>query len=67
MSRPRCNVWVDFDEVFEEVNGVMIRTQAVCKICRTSLHARSTDGLGHLVRHLKVCKAKVANDADAGA
>jgi hypothetical protein len=61
----RPSVWDHYEAVFEEVHGQMIRTKARCKICMRELRARSSDGTGHLLKHVKACEARVANDANA--
>jgi hypothetical protein len=33
------------------VNGSNVRTAAICRMCKTRLSARSSDGSGHLLRH----------------
>jgi hypothetical protein len=63
LGKCKSVVWDDFDEIKEDVNGEMVRTKATCKMCRTTLSARSAVGTGHLIRHQKTCKAKVANAA----
>jgi hypothetical protein len=63
LGKRKSAVWDDFEPIEEEVNGEMIRTKAICKMCRSNLSARSSAGTGHLIRHQKLCKAKVANAA----
>jgi hypothetical protein len=58
LGKRKSPMWVDFDEVFEEVNGVKICTKAVCKMCKSTLFARSVAGTGHLKRHQKSCRLK---------
>ena len=40
------------------MNGVKICTKATCKMCKSTLSARSSVGAGHLKRHQKSCKQK---------
>jgi hypothetical protein len=54
-------VWADFEEIFEDVNGVKICTKAICKMCKSTLSPRSTAGTGHLKRHKKSCRLKIIN------
>jgi hypothetical protein len=63
LGKHKSGVWVDFDEIKEVVNGEKIRTKATCKMCRTTLSAGSAAGTGHLIRHQKSCRAKMANAA----
>jgi hypothetical protein len=56
-------VWEDFEKIYEDVDGVSTVTKATCKICRSTLSARSVSGTGHLKRHQKSCKAKVEQRA----
>jgi hypothetical protein len=58
LGKHKSPVWVDFDEVFEEVNGVKICTKAMCKMCKSTLFARSAAGTRHLKRHKKSCRLK---------
>jgi hypothetical protein len=51
-------VWADFEEIFDIVNGVKICTKATCKMCKTTLSARSSAGTSHLKRHQKSCTQK---------
>ena len=51
-------VWVDFDEIYETVNGRKICTKTTCKMCKHTLSAISNAGTGHLKRHQKSCRQK---------
>jgi hypothetical protein len=63
LGKRKSPVWADFDEVFEEVNGVKICTKAVCKMCKSTLSARSAASTGHLKRHQKSCRLKIVQRA----
>ena len=39
-------VWADFDEIYETVNGRKICTKATCKMCKSTLSARSRGAAG---------------------
>jgi hypothetical protein len=56
-------VWEDFEKIYEDVDGVSTVTKATCKICRSTLSARSVSGTSHLKRHQKSCRAKVEQRA----
>jgi hypothetical protein len=43
VGKRKSTVWVDFDEVFEKVNGSNVRIAAICRMCKTRLSARSSD------------------------
>ena len=58
IGKRKSAVWADFDEIYETVNGVKIYTKATCKMCKSTLSARSSVGTGHLKRHQKSCKQK---------
>jgi hypothetical protein len=62
-GKRKSPVWTNFDEVFEEVNGVKICTKAVCKMCKSTLSARSVASTGHLKRHQKSCRLKTVQRA----
>jgi len=53
VGKRKSPVWDDFEEIFETVNGVQICTKAKCKMCKSTLSARSSAGTGHLKRHQK--------------
>jgi hypothetical protein len=63
VGKRKSTVWVDFDEVFEKVNGSNVRIAAICRMCKTHLSARSSAGTGHLLRHQKACRKKVDHAA----
>jgi hypothetical protein len=63
VGKHKSTVWVDFDEVFEKVNGSNVRIAAICRLCKTRLSARSSAGTGHLLRHQKACRKKVDHAA----
>jgi hypothetical protein len=58
VGKRKSPVWADFEEIYETVNGVKICTKATCKMCKTTLSARSSVGTGHLKRHQKSCRQK---------
>ena len=58
LSKRKSSVWVDFDEIYETVNDQKVRTAAICKMCKSKLFARSSAGIGHLVRRQKSCRKK---------
>jgi hypothetical protein len=51
-------VCADFEEIFEDVNGVKFCTKVVCKMCKSTLSPRSATGTGHLKRHKKSYRLK---------
>jgi len=57
-SKRKSPVWADFEEIYEVINGSRICTKAVCKMCKSTLSARSAAGTGHLKRHQKSCRIK---------
>jgi hypothetical protein len=63
LDKRKSGVWVDFDEIYEVVNGEKIRTKATCKMCRSTLSARSAAGTGHLIRHQKSYRQKTDHAA----
>jgi hypothetical protein len=63
LGKRKSGVWVDFNEIYEVVNGNKIQTQAICKMCRATLSARSTAGTGRLIRHQKSCRKKTDHAA----
>jgi hypothetical protein len=63
VGKHKSSVWVDFDEIFEKVNGSNVRTATICRMCKTTLSARSSVGTGHLLRHQKACRKKVDHTA----
>jgi len=63
LGKRKSDVWVDFDEFYETVNGQKVRTAAICKMCKSRLSARSSAGTGHLIRHQKSCRKKVDHAA----
>jgi len=58
VGKCKSGVWVDFDEIYETLNGQKVRTAAICKMCKSRLSARSAAGTGHLIRHQKSCRKK---------
>jgi len=46
------------DEIFETVNGVLVRVAAHCHYCKKELSARSSGGTDHLSRHAEKCKLR---------
>jgi hypothetical protein len=59
-SRKRSEVWNDFNELTNMLNGKRVRYAARCKYCPETLSARSSYGTGHLLRHNS--SAKKAHD-----
>jgi hypothetical protein len=45
------DVWNDFDKIYKVIDGVRVRCQAKCKVCKRVLSAKSSGGTGHLNRH----------------
>ena len=39
LGKRKSGVWVDFDEIYETMNGSKIQTAAICKICKSKLSA----------------------------
>jgi hypothetical protein len=58
ISKQKSSVWVDFEEIYVVVNGNKIQTQAICRMCKAILSARSTAGTDHLIRHQKAFRKK---------
>jgi hypothetical protein len=56
VGKHKSPVWANFEEIFETVNAVKICTKAICKMCKTTLSARSSAGTSHLKRHQKSCR-----------
>jgi hypothetical protein len=50
-GKHKSKCWADFNEIYEEINGNKVRVQAICKLCRTTLSARSIAGTGHILSH----------------
>ena len=63
LGKHKSGVWVDFDEIYEIVNGQKVRTAAIYKMCKSKLSARSSAGTGHLIRHQKSCRKKADHAA----
>jgi hypothetical protein len=61
VGKHKSLVWDDFEEIFETVNRVKICTKATCKMCKTTLSARSSAGTNHLKGHQKSCRQKLIN------
>ena len=60
LKRVRSGAWNDFEKIFEDSpTGRKVRVAAKCLHCSHVLSARSAAGTGHLLRHQKVCVAKV--------
>ena len=57
-SKRKSPMWADFEEIYEVINGSRICTKAICKMCKSTLSARSVAGTGHLKRHQKSCRIK---------
>ncbi|CAO2199873.1 unnamed protein product [Urochloa humidicola] len=52
---PTSKAWLDFDPIYAEVGGKMVRKKAKCKHCKKLLAGRTTIGTGHLLRHIPIC------------
>jgi hypothetical protein len=52
------HVWNNFEEISEEVNGKRVCSGAKCTLCKKVLTGVSTNGTGHLIRHLASCSKK---------
>ena len=63
VGKRKLPVWANFDEIYETMNGRKICTKATCKMCKTTLSARSSVGTGHLKRHQKSCRQKTDQHA----
>jgi hypothetical protein len=59
------DVWNDFDKIYKVVDGVRVRSQAKCKVCKCVLSAKSSGGTGHLNWHRNACKLKHGRNAFA--
>ena len=57
-SKRKSPMWADFEEIYEIINGSRICTKAVCKMCKSTLSARSAASTGHLKMHQKSCRIK---------
>ena len=57
-GKHKSAVWVDFNEIYETMNGRKIYTKVTCKMYKHTLSARSNAGTGHLKRHQKSCRQK---------
>jgi hypothetical protein len=53
-------VWQDFEPLYKTVDGKKIRYGGKCHWCKCTLSAVSTSGTGHLLRHQRDCKVKLA-------
>jgi hypothetical protein len=62
-GKRKSKCWDDFEEIYEVINGNKVRTQAICKLCGTTLSARSRAGTGHILRHQNSCKKKIDHAA----
>jgi hypothetical protein len=58
-------VWNDFDKIYKVVDGVRVRCQGKCKVCKCVLSAKSSGGTGHLNHHRNACKLKHGRNAFA--
>jgi hypothetical protein len=58
------DVWNDFEELFEVVNGKKIRYATRCHYCKKVLTVLSTGGTGHLLRYHKSCACKAYRAAN---
>jgi hypothetical protein len=59
------DVWNNFEELFEVVNGKKTRYAARCLYCKKVLSALSTGGTGHQLRHHKSCARKADHAANS--
>ena len=55
------DAWLDFEKIFEVIDGKEVRTGAKCFHCGHVYAGHSTIGTGHLLRHIKVCNKRKAN------
>ena len=55
------DAWLDFEKIFEVIDGKQVRTGAKCYHCGHLYTGRSAIGTGHLLRHIKVCNKRKAN------
>jgi hypothetical protein len=53
-------VWRDFDLLYKTVDDKKIRYGGKCQWCKCTLSAVSSSGTGHLLRHQRDCKVKLA-------
>jgi hypothetical protein len=53
------DMWNDFEELFNIVNGKRTRYGTKCHYCKKMITALSTGGTGHLLRHRISCAHKV--------
>ena len=53
-------VWQDFEPLYKTVDGKRIRYGGKCHWCKCTLSVVSTSGTGHLLRHQRDCKVKLA-------
>jgi hypothetical protein len=53
--------WNDFKKIYEDINGKRVRTGVRCFHCGHVSLAHSSIGIGHLLRHIKVCQETKEN------
>jgi hypothetical protein len=53
-------VWQDFEPLYNTIDGKRIRYGGKCHWCKCTLSVVSTSGTGHLLRHQRDCKVKIA-------
>jgi hypothetical protein len=53
-------VWQDFEPLYKTVDGKRISYGGKCHWCKCTLSAVSSSGTGHLLRHQRDCKVKLA-------
>jgi hypothetical protein len=54
----RSDKWQDMEQFNNHVEGKEVRVAAICNYYKSRLSAPSMGGMGHLHRHIKVCKKK---------
>ena len=55
------DAWLDFEKIFEVIDGKQVRTGAKCYHCGHVYTGRSAIGTGHLLWRVKVCDKRKAN------
>jgi hypothetical protein len=53
-------VWQDFEPLYKTVDSKRIMYGGKCHWCKCTLSVVSTSGTGHLLRHQRNCKVKLA-------
>jgi hypothetical protein len=55
-----CKVWQDFEPFYKTVDGKRIKYGGKCHWCKCTLSVVPSSGTGHLLRHQRDCKVKLA-------